>query len=153
MVRAGVVKHPSEWAFSGYNEIQAPRERYALIDYEGLKGLLNFKAMNDLAAAYRGWIEESLKEGRHFRDEKWTASVAVGSEAFVTATKERLGIKVKGREVIGGNGSYELRESAASYKAILGHENESLRPKNPTFGTIIYEYQPSSLVRPGSAKR
>ncbi len=39
MVRAGVVKHPSEWAFCEYNEIQAPRERYALIDYEGIKGL------------------------------------------------------------------------------------------------------------------
>ena len=35
MVRVGVVNHPSEWTFTGYNEIQAPRERYALIDYEG----------------------------------------------------------------------------------------------------------------------
>ena len=32
MVRTGVVQHPSEWPFSGYNEIQNPRERYALID-------------------------------------------------------------------------------------------------------------------------
>jgi putative transposase len=133
MVRARIVQHPSEWAFSGYNEIQVPRERYALIDYEGLKRLLKFKGMTDLAAAYRGWVEESLKEGRHFRDEKWTESVAVGSEGFVTATKERLGFRVKGREVVGGNGSYELRESAASYKAILGHENEGLRPENTHF--------------------
>ena len=35
MVRVGVVNHPSEWTFTGYNEIQAPRERYGLIDYEG----------------------------------------------------------------------------------------------------------------------
>ena len=48
MVRAGVVEHPSEWGFSGYNEIQKPRERYALIDYEGLKDLLGFKGMDDL---------------------------------------------------------------------------------------------------------
>jgi putative transposase len=26
MVRAWVVEHPSEWAFNGYSEIQAPRE-------------------------------------------------------------------------------------------------------------------------------
>ena len=32
MVRAGVVRHPLEWPFCGYTEIQAPRERYALID-------------------------------------------------------------------------------------------------------------------------
>jgi putative transposase len=40
MVRAGVVAHPPEWAYGGYNEIQSPRERYALIDYERLRDLL-----------------------------------------------------------------------------------------------------------------
>ncbi len=54
MVRGGVVNHPSEWPFCGYNEIQQPRERYALVDYEGLRGLLNFREMSDLAAAYKG---------------------------------------------------------------------------------------------------
>ena len=130
MVRAGVVEHPSEWAFGWYNEIQAHRERYALIDYNGLRDLLNFRSMDDLAAAYRGWIEESLKEGSHFRDEKWTESIAVGSETFVKETKEKLGFKARGREVIGRDGRYELTESPASYKGIFGHENAVLRPKN-----------------------
>jgi hypothetical protein len=133
MVRAGVVGHPSEWPFSGYNEIQAPRERYALIDYEGLRSLLDFKSMYDLAEAYRRWIEDSLREGNHYRDWKWTESVAVGTEAFVGATKEKLGFKAKGREVIGGEGSYELRESPAPYKAILGPENGGLRHQNTYF--------------------
>jgi putative transposase len=48
MVPAGVVNHPSEWEFSGYNEIQAPRYRYALIDYEGLGNLLDFGGMDEL---------------------------------------------------------------------------------------------------------
>jgi len=26
MVRAGVVSHPSQWSFSGYNEIQEPKK-------------------------------------------------------------------------------------------------------------------------------
>lgn len=30
MVRAGVVSHPSEWKFCGYNEIQKPKQRYSL---------------------------------------------------------------------------------------------------------------------------
>jgi len=42
MVRAGVVNHPSEWSFSGYNEIQKPRERYSLIDYKRLPSALNY---------------------------------------------------------------------------------------------------------------
>ena len=130
MVRAGVVEHPSEWAFTGYNEIQVPRERYALIDYDGLKDLFGFKGMDDLATAYRVWLEESLGEVGRYRDGKWTESVAVGSEAFVTATKEKLGFKAKGREVIGVNRAYELRESPAPYKGILGHENAVLMPQN-----------------------
>jgi REP-associated tyrosine transposase len=129
MVRAGVVGHPSEWVFSGYNEVQAPRQRYALIDYEGLRELLNFRRMGDLAEAYRGWVEESLSAGDP-RDGKWTESVAVGTEAFVTATKEKLGVKAKGRELFGGDGSFELRECPAPYSEILGHENESLRLEN-----------------------
>jgi putative transposase len=104
-----------------------------VIDYDGLRDLLNFRSMNDLAAAYRGWIDESLKDGRHFRDEKWTESIAVGSEAFVTATKEKLGFKAKGCEVIGGNGGYELREPPVVYKAVLGHGNGCLRPENTHF--------------------
>jgi putative transposase len=50
-VRAGVVGHPSEWPFSGYNEILQPRERYALVDYEGLRELFSFRGMDDLAEA------------------------------------------------------------------------------------------------------
>jgi putative transposase len=53
MVRTGVVRHPSEWPFSGYNEIQRPRERYALVGYEGLISLLNYNEMPGLADAYR----------------------------------------------------------------------------------------------------
>ncbi len=133
MVRAGVVKHPSKWPFSGYNEIQAPRERYALLDYEGLKELLNVKAMDDLAAAYRGWIEDALVRGDRGRDRKWTESVAVGRESFVNETKEKLGNAGKGREVIGADGSYELRETPAPYKTTLGHENDCLRLQNVYF--------------------
>jgi hypothetical protein len=48
----------------------------------------------------------------------------------VTATKEKLGIKGKGRDVIGVEGSYELRESPAPYRTILGHENDGLRLQN-----------------------
>ena len=32
MVRAGVVRHPGEWTYGGYNEIQTPKQWYSLID-------------------------------------------------------------------------------------------------------------------------
>ena len=34
MVRAGVVSHPSEWQWTGYNELLRPKSRYRLIDYQ-----------------------------------------------------------------------------------------------------------------------
>ena len=45
MVRAGVVGHPSDWPFSGYNEIQAPRRKCKLIVYEKLRDLLVLRRM------------------------------------------------------------------------------------------------------------
>jgi putative transposase len=67
------------------------------------------------------------------RDGKWSESIAVGSESFVMMTKEKLGIKAKGREVVGEDGSYALRESPAPYNSILGYENDVLRPENAYF--------------------
>jgi hypothetical protein len=57
----------------------------------------------------------------------------VGSEAFVRETKERLGIKGVGREVVGKEGIYELRESEVSYGAHFGLENGDLRQENAFF--------------------
>jgi REP element-mobilizing transposase RayT len=132
MVRAGVVAHPSEWPFSGFNEIQTPRKRYAIIDYSGLRDTLGFRSFQDLAVSYRRWIEASLEKD-NIRDAKWTESVAVGTESFVRSTKTKLGIKAKGRKVVGGHGSYSLRESASPYRANLTGENGAVRPQNEYF--------------------
>jgi hypothetical protein len=108
MVRAGVVTHPSEWPFSGYNEIQNPRKRYALIDHENLMELLGVGGMVELKASYRVWVEESLAVQGRGRQPRWTESIAVGSEVFVEHTKAALGIKATGREVIGEEESMSL---------------------------------------------
>ena len=89
--------------------------------------------MDEFADAYRGWIKEAVSNGKHFRDGKWKESVEVGSASFMIATKDKLGVKGKGRKVIRADGSYELRESPAPYKGILGHENEGLRLENTYF--------------------
>ncbi len=60
MVRAGVVTHPSDWKFSGYNEIQNPCQRYELINYKRLMQLMNFQTVEKLKKSHNGWIEEAL---------------------------------------------------------------------------------------------
>mgnify|MGYP001039315252 CR=1 FL=1 len=47
------------------------------------------------------------------REAKWAECVAVDSESFVTATKEKLGSNVQGRKVLSVDGNYELREPAS----------------------------------------
>ena len=97
MVRAGVVNHPSEWSFSGYNEIQEPCSRYALIDYEKLQNLLGISSYEQLKQSPRSWVEESLASRANGRQHQWTESIAVGGKRFVEELKTRIGIKARRR--------------------------------------------------------
>jgi hypothetical protein len=45
MMRAGVVTHLSDWAHSGYREIQNPPKRYGMIDLRGLSPLCGFSVI------------------------------------------------------------------------------------------------------------
>jgi hypothetical protein len=136
MVRAGIVTHPSEWPFSGYNEIQNPRERYSLIDHESPMKLVGIGTMEALKESYRGWVGESLAVPGRKREPIWTESIAVGSEGFVRQTKAGLGIKAIGREVIGEKGVCELREPEIPYSLNIGDENDDLRHQNTYFWDI-----------------
>jgi hypothetical protein len=89
--------------------------------------------MPDLADAYPRWIEQAIGAEGQLREGKWSEGIAVGSESFVIITKEKLGIKAKGRAVAGKDGSYVLRESPVPYHSILRHENDGLRPENAYF--------------------
>jgi len=77
MVRARAVSHPSDWMYSGYHEIQNPRQRYALINYKRLVQLLNIQTADDLKNAHGGWIKEALRKQGQVRESQWTKSVAV----------------------------------------------------------------------------
>ena len=76
MVRAGVVSHPSQWSFSGYNEIQEPRRKNMLIDYERLQLLIGFGSYDQLKSSYKGWVDEYLGNEAEGRQDEWTDSIA-----------------------------------------------------------------------------
>jgi len=117
MVRAGVVKHPSEWEFSGYNEIQNPKKRYSIIDHSSLMNLLQFSSFDHLKVAQMNWITDALTANNSIRQEKWTQSIAVGSRGFLEAIKERLNSKARGRMIIeSGHESHVLHETQAIYE-------------------------------------
>lgn len=104
--------------------------RYALIDYEKLKKLLNFNVMIELAVSYGSWLEDALKRKRNEQDSKWTPSAAMGSESYVTEILERLGYMARGLTAIKRNGALELWEPDIPYNSILGYENMALKSQN-----------------------
>ena len=130
MVRAGVVDHPSKWPFSGYNEIQNPRERYGLINYNRLLNLVDINSYDDFKVSHRHWTDESLARGNNVRERSWTEALAVGSKTFVEKVKERLGMKVGGRQVCRNRDRYELREPMNSYSVDFDGEKSALRSEN-----------------------
>ena len=127
------------WSFSGYNEIQEPRRKNVLIDYERVQGLLGTGSYDQLRSSHKGWVDEYLGDGEKARHQEWTGSIAVGSRPFAEKVKALLGFRAKGREVIEGNEGYEVREGPASYNALFGAEKGDIGPQNTYFWDINNE--------------
>lgn len=117
MVRAGVVKHPKEWKQSGHNEIQTPRQRYGLINYDYLMRLLNFSDHESLKTAHNKWVKTALTETNE-KNLMWTRSIAVGDEQFIEKAKTLLGNRAKGRKGVKSEIGFELREDQSPYRYI-----------------------------------
>ena len=137
MVRAGVVKHPSEWEFCGYNEIQNPKKRKGIIDFDRLMDLLGFENYGDLKNAHYKWVDSAMQTDNSDKENKWTQSIAVGSKAFVKKMKEAPGFRAKGRKIICADDTFELREVLRPY----GKAN-NLDSGN----TFLWNQQPPSLI-------
>jgi len=90
-------------------------------------------------------IEEALGSEYHLRlrEGKWSEAIAVGNKRFVETTKDLLGIKAKGRRVMGEEGSYEVREPPAAYGRDFGPKNSSLSLNN----TYFWNVYPDILIR------
>ncbi|MBL7170669.1 MAG: transposase [Candidatus Omnitrophica bacterium] len=138
MVRAGVVSHPSEWEYCGYKEILNPRNRYSIINHKALLDCLQVNDVSQLQKIYPEILSKTIKENRIKRDEKWTLSVAVGDGMYIKEIKEKLGLKVKGRDIEKIDDSYCLQEPQASYNANFDTKNDVLRPENGLFWDITY---------------
>ena len=103
MVRAGVVEHPTQWEFCGYNEIQIPRKRKGIIDFDRLMKLLGFDNYDDLKDAQSRWVDSEMQKDGRNKENKWTQSVAVGTKTFIEKMKKALLHRAQGRKIISAN--------------------------------------------------
>jgi REP element-mobilizing transposase RayT len=126
MIRAGAVRHPAEWAHGGYNEIQDPPQRYALIDLAELSTSCGFESVAEFQRTHRHWVAHALANGAPARDERWSESVAVGSRAFVERVRRELGSLSAGRDIEELEGTSVLREERGPYACTFTPENEAL---------------------------
>jgi hypothetical protein len=154
LVRAAVVGHPSEWTFSGYNEIQSPPQRYSIIDRKRLIELVGIGEGDELSRTCTGWVDESLRSGDTGRESKWTESVAVGNIQFIEEVRKELGTGAAGRDILKSGASYKLREPGISYSYDFGVKNGTLSPENTYFLELLFINSSyiawSDLVKQGS---
>ena len=123
MVRAGAVAHPRDWELSGYREIQSPPSRYQIIDLEALTDAPGLRDVEELRDCHRRWVEDGLASGAVARDDRWTGSLAVGSEGFVQRIQQEMGLEARSRAIESDGATAYLREPAAAYEAIFAPEN------------------------------
>jgi hypothetical protein len=77
-----------------------------------------------------------LKDGDCVREGKWTQSIAVGTQGFVEKTKQKLGIRAKGRKVVETGEAYQLREPQVFYPSNFGLENDDIGAENTYFWDV-----------------
>jgi putative transposase len=133
MVRAGAVRHPSEWEFSGYNEIQRPRRKCVIISYKDLMNLAGYPDYDSFRQAHRGWVEAEVERSGGGRQSHWTKSIAVGSRAFVETIQQRLAPRALGRRKRPLAEGMELRESVVSYNALFEPKKADIEQKHRKF--------------------
>ncbi len=115
MVRAGVVRHPAEWLFCGYQEIMNPKERYGIIDHEMLMAFFRVKNMQRLQEEYSLSVQSAVNKESWESEPDWSTGVAVGSKMFIREVKSKLGIKAEKRKTDSIEQSWVLHEPETSY--------------------------------------
>ena len=124
MVRASVVSHPKDWVFGGYNDIQSPRRKCILINYDKLASLAGCSSLTSFQKLHKNLVEDALATDKNKREAHWTQSIAVGENSFVAEMKQRLGSKVLGRKAQPVQDEFQLREEVSPY--ITDFESEKI---------------------------
>jgi len=137
MVRAGIINHPSQWYWCGYNEIQNPRRKNILIDYEKLSELAGYDSFDIFQSAHREWIESSLSSVDNKREDHWTESVATGGDRFINKIISELRSMVRGRKVVEAGRHFRFVRRWNPIMRFLIAKREILPPKTGISGMIF----------------
>ena len=96
MVRCGVVDHPRDWEWSGYRELMGGRRRNRLLNEPKLLQLLGNPSREEFRKHLDYALLEAITKDQAKHQEKWTESLAVGSQKFI----KNIEPKVRNRQQI-----------------------------------------------------
>jgi putative transposase len=118
MVRAGVVRHPSEWRWCGYDELVGTRERYRVLESDCVLQWQGGTSREDFIENYRTAIQEAIQKRELERQPVWTERIAVGGEVFTKKICQGVRDRTRlAREEVSA-GVWTVREALASYGAL-----------------------------------
>ena len=78
-------------------------------------------------------VDEALAAGKTVREDRWSDSVAVGSEAYVEKVKRELDSRARNRDISEAGGTLALREPRLPYRPHFGGKNDRLRRENTLY--------------------
>ncbi len=130
MVRAGVVRHPKYWLHGGYREIQSPPLRYRIIDLSTLMTLYGASTLSELQQQLREQVAQRLQAEPSGREEKWSASIAIGSARFIEGIKSSLSVKAHDKQDVTYQEGNAIKEDLISYRLHYHSKMAALRGFN-----------------------
>lgn len=122
MVRAGVVRHPSQWRWCGHDELTGKRSRYRIIAIDRLLESLGIDRFEDFKKVYESGIEDILRSDQLQREPSWSESIAVGDRIFVEDVarhcSNRSAFTFSEARVPSDTHTWSVRETEAPYSAV-----------------------------------
>jgi hypothetical protein len=96
-----------------------------LIAYQKLAESADFESYTAFQETHKELVNESLANGKNFRQNQWTESITVGSKNFIETIKEKFGILANGRKILEKDGGFHLREEMGIYIANSDSDNDN----------------------------
>ena len=125
MVRCGVVKHPRDWQWVGYQEIMGERERYRVLDLERLCWRLGVGSVEEVRKNLEASLVERIAADQLKREPCWTESLAVGSAEFLEKFKPEDFSRRETELVETAIGVWSLKEASIPYSSKTASKNAS----------------------------
>lgn len=127
MFRAGVVPHPQQWRWCGYDELTGQRQRYRILDIDRLLLHTGLSSAAELARVHAQSVWERIQQLKQEREPYWTEALAVGDEAFV---RQAQSIYVQRQKFIvskladaGESDTWWIREARATHNLDSGRSS------------------------------